>query len=76
MRKHENVHRLNLELGPKSFQALTELQDVTETASKAETIRLALQVLLKLVQETQRGARITIQRKDGENLEVVLPFAP
>lgn len=65
--------RLNLDLGPKSSEALRKLQESLETASQAETIRLALQTLEKIVEEAEAGGRITIERPDGERVEVVVP---
>jgi hypothetical protein len=75
-KQREVAHRLNLELGPKSVAALSRLQDALETASQAETIRLALQVLAKLVDETQAGARVMIERRDEERTELLLPLHP
>ena len=75
MKKNENKsYRINLELGPKSFKALNNLQTATEARSKVETIRLALQITEKLVQETQAGGRVAIQRKDGQEMEIYLPL--
>jgi len=75
-RKHQKVHRLNLELGPKSFQALERLRSSLETASQAETIRLALQTLSHLVEEANRGGRVMIEREGSEKIEVLIPHAP
>ena len=74
-RKHEKVHRLNLELGPKSFQALEKLRASLETASSAETIRIALSTLAHLVEEAHRGGRVVIERKGAEKVEVLIPNA-
>ena len=65
--------RINLDLGPNSYEALKNLQNSLETASQAETIRFALQTLEKLVEEIQQGARVTIERARGEKVEVLLP---
>ena len=74
MRKNQEVRRLNLELGPRSYQALAELQEALETSSQAETIRLALQTLSKLVAEVQDGARLIIERDDEARVELLLPI--
>ena len=68
-----NTRRLNLDLGPNSFEALKRLQETLETASQAETIRLALQTLAKLVDEVEHGGRALIERTNGEKVEIVLP---
>ena len=65
--------RINLDLGPKSSAALRNLQDSLETASQAETIRLALQTLEKLVQEAEAGGTVTIERANGDTVEVLIP---
>jgi hypothetical protein len=73
VRRHQKVHRLNLELGPQSFRALTRLQAATEASSQAETIRLALQTMEKMVEEARKGSRLIIERADGEKVEIMLP---
>ena len=77
LRKNQNVRRLSLELGPKSYAALENLQVVLETSSQAETIRLALQLLSQVVAEAQDGAKLVIQRKDapGGELEPARVYA-
>ena len=75
MRKHRKIHRLNLELGPKSFHALEKLQRALETSSQAETIRIALTTLSKLIDETQQGARVLIERNGEDKVELFLPLA-
>ena len=76
MRKHRKIHRLNLELGPKSYAALEALQAALETSSQAEAIRLALQTVSKLVEETKKGGRIIVERKAGDQIEIVLVPLP
>jgi hypothetical protein len=66
-------HRINLELGPNSYRALKGLQESLESASQAETLRLALQTLAKLVEETRDGGRVIIERKNGDVVHVLLP---
>lgn len=68
------MHRLNLELGPKSYQALERLQSALETSSQADTIRMALQTLAKLVDETQCGSRIIIEHPKKDRIELLLPI--
>lgn len=75
MKRHEQKHRLNLELGPRSYQSLVALQEAMEASSQAETIRLALQTLAKLAAESQAGARVRIHRQNGEVVEVLLPLS-
>ena len=65
--------RLTLDLGPKSAEALQNLQDSLETASQAETIRYALQTLENLVEEAEAGGKIIIQRPNGDTVEVIVP---
>lgn len=76
MREHGATYRINLVLGPRSFEVLTRLQAATEASSKVETIRLALQTLAKLAEEAQEGSRVLIERRDGERIEVLLPIVP
>jgi hypothetical protein len=73
VRRHTKVRRLNLELGPKSYQALERLQASLETHSLTETIRIALQVLSRLFDAEQHGSKVFIER-DGEKIEVLLPL--
>ena len=74
MTRRRDVRRINLELGPKSCQALDRLQVALETNSQVETIRLALQTLLRLVDETQPGGRVFVERAGEDRREVILPI--
>jgi hypothetical protein len=65
--------RINLDLGPRSYEGLLRLQASLEAASQAEILRLALQTLSKLVQEAESGARVMIDRVNGDRVEIVLP---
>jgi hypothetical protein len=69
------THRINLDLGPNSYQALKRLQTSLEAASQAETLRLALQTLAKLVEEAKDGGRVIVERADGDRVVVILPLA-
>jgi hypothetical protein len=64
---------LNLELGPKSSAALDQLQSALETSGQADTIRLSLQTLAKLVEETKAGGRVIIEN-GKDRIEVLLPL--
>jgi hypothetical protein len=75
VRKHRKVWRLNLELGPRSYEALNRLQCALETSSQAETIRIALQTLARLVDEEEQGARVFIERHGQQKVEVLLPLS-
>lgn len=69
------THRINLDLGPHSYHALKTVQASLESASQAETLRLALQTFAKLVEETERGGEVIIQRANGDRVSVLLPVA-
>lgn len=73
MRK--DAHRLNLELGPKTAEALSYLQEAIDAPSQAETIRVALQTCTRLAREAARGGSILVKRKDGEVLKIMLVFS-
>lgn len=70
----QKVHRINLDLGPKSYRALKDLQKSMEAASQAETLRVALQTLAKLADEAKQGGRLIVERKNGERVEISLPL--
>lgn len=72
MKRHENSTRLNLDLGPKSYEALMSLQEDTEASSQVETIRLALHTLATLVEEIKRGGKVYVER-DEEKIELKFP---
>lgn len=72
MRPNDKVHRLNLELGPRSHRALRRLQADLEASSQADTIRFALQTLEMLLEEIHAGGTVSVRRTDGEELKVLL----
>ena len=69
----DSVYRLHLELGPRAQEALKQLKKDMEARSHSEVIRTALQVIEKLVKEVQAGASVLIKRKDGDQVEILLP---
>ncbi len=64
--------RLNLDLGRKSYAALSLLQKDLEASSKAEVIRDALLSLKKLVDESKKGGVVVVERQDGRAVEIDL----
>ncbi len=74
MKQYDDAERINLVLGPKSSRALDELQVATESNSKSETIRVALQLMAQLVRESRAGGRVVVERRDGDRIKVILPI--
>ena len=70
--RKDNIHRLNLELGPKASAALAYLTESMGDASQAEAIRRALLFASKL-SRASRGGAIILRNADGvESLVTVL----
>jgi len=65
MAKKADISRVNVELGVRGFATLLWLKDTLEARTKIEVIRLALQVLYKLVKAVEDGDSVVIEHKDG-----------
>ena len=60
-----------MDMPPKSVERLKALQEKTEASSYAEVVRNALQLYEALIEETDNGGRILIER-DGNAAPLVI----
>ena len=60
-----------MDMPPKSVERLKALQEKTEASSYAEVVRNALQLYEALIDETDNGGRILIER-DGNTAPLVI----
>lgn len=70
MRKHK-THRVNLELGPKTFSMVNQLQRDLEADSTVEVVRLAIRVLHAIA--ARDVLKVEIQNIAGDWRELLLP---
>jgi len=68
--KSDKKTRIQLDLSPQAFMALTELKSKTEATTNAEVIRNALKLYNGLITETELGSTFLVRNKDG----VVSPY--
>lgn len=60
-----------MDMPPKSLERLKALQEKTEASSYAEVVRNALQLYEALINETDNGARILVER-NGSSAPLVI----
>ena len=68
---------MHLELTPKQSAALSKLGQDIGTATKVETIRMAIDVLTHVVQGVSTGSKLILRSADGKECEIILiPLIP
>lgn len=62
--------RLQIVMPERSVDRLEHIMEVTDASSLSEVIRRALRIYEGLLEETQDGARLIIERPDGSREEL------
>ena len=65
--------RLQLDLTPEAMKALTELQNRTDSVTRADVFKQALSVLDYLSKQVAEANKLLIER-DGNLVEIVMPI--
>jgi hypothetical protein len=64
--------RLTVDLKPRHYARLEELEKLVEADSKAELVRTALQLYEFIARRIAKGSRITLTTKDGKEETLLL----
>lgn len=68
-------YRVQFDFTAEAFAELQSLKDRLGAASRAEAVRMALGVLRWVLEQQSSGRKILVEKTDGEQQEVVFPFA-
>jgi hypothetical protein len=66
--------RIQLDFSPRAVKELDEMKELMDVSSRAEVVRHALRWTRWTVLNIANGGRLLLE-KDGQQQEVVLPFA-
>ncbi|MET0754374.1 MAG: ribbon-helix-helix protein, CopG family [Pyrinomonadaceae bacterium] len=55
-----------------ALDKLDHIKDATNASTRAEVIRQALKLYIKVLEADQRGARVMFEEKDGRQAELML----
>ncbi len=66
--------RLQIDFSERAYNDLSELQELLDARSKSEVIRTSLGLLRWLLDESEAGNRLMLQKPDGSSERVVFHF--
>ena len=66
--------RLQIDFSERAYNDLSELQELLDARSKSEVIRTSLGLLRWLLDESESGNRLMLQKPDGSSERVVFHF--
>ena len=66
--------RLQIDFSEHAYNDLSELQELLDARSKSEVIRTSLGLLRWLLDESEAGNRLMLQKPDGNSERVVFHF--
>jgi hypothetical protein len=68
--------RISLDLSPRDFERLAELENLTGSETKVEVLREALRLYEYLVRQSLRGAKIKSEMPTGDVTELFVSSLP
>jgi hypothetical protein len=71
--KVKYIKRLNLDLGPQAYEALSSIQETMDNGTQSAAIRLALLTVHRLVDELKAGGKVKVVNAKGEERELFIP---
>lgn len=65
--------QVQMRLAPQTLSKLSQLQEVAHLRSKADAVRLGIELALMVTDAIRQGKKVLIEDKEGRTVQVVVP---